>query len=376
MWHVLTLMHTVCVYVCVCGVLLLCLNDTEWVCADVLIMYTGDKLLKSEHCPSFFVPADLRWGVCCAVSWPRWSLSGNKTHSTSHPSPVVSHRDRDVICHSMTYFPQRKPASLKLVKQRQMRLCLKLWDNILVRKPSSHGKVRFDNCHSISPFRVWSHNESRFYWSVFTERRASALRGIWNKVVRQLSGSLACAHSRGLVLVACAKAVCVPRLSFDEGRQWNKYSFTNTPLFVDGVLGEPGEETLIMTWVTENCQVGILSITWKIKVTTIVCVCRGGCALICLYPCISIWACLIQHSWLPVFLFMNKKKILSRSTQHQNWLSPDYDHRRSMLWQPATAWLSIWRTWRQTIKKNAWENRQETLVLKKVLTAFKSGKSS
>ncbi|XP_054865805.1 VPS10 domain-containing receptor SorCS1 isoform X3 [Amphiprion ocellaris] len=36
-------------------------------------------------------------------------------------------------------------------------------------------------------------------------------------------------------------------LSFDEGRQWNKYSFTNSPLFVDGVLGEPGEETLIMT---------------------------------------------------------------------------------------------------------------------------------
>ncbi|XP_051939715.1 VPS10 domain-containing receptor SorCS1 isoform X2 [Hippocampus zosterae] len=36
-------------------------------------------------------------------------------------------------------------------------------------------------------------------------------------------------------------------LSFDEGRQWNKYSFTSTPLFVDGVLGEPGEETLIMT---------------------------------------------------------------------------------------------------------------------------------
>ncbi|XP_057699081.1 VPS10 domain-containing receptor SorCS1 isoform X2 [Corythoichthys intestinalis] len=36
-------------------------------------------------------------------------------------------------------------------------------------------------------------------------------------------------------------------LSFDEGRQWNKYSFTSTPLFMDGVLGEPGEETLIMT---------------------------------------------------------------------------------------------------------------------------------
>ncbi|XP_023654514.1 VPS10 domain-containing receptor SorCS1 [Paramormyrops kingsleyae] len=36
-------------------------------------------------------------------------------------------------------------------------------------------------------------------------------------------------------------------LSFDEGRIWNKYSFTTSPLFVDGVLGEPGEETLIMT---------------------------------------------------------------------------------------------------------------------------------
>lgn len=39
----------------------------------------------------------------------------------------------------------------------------------------------------------------------------------------------------------------VIRLSFDEGRSWSKYSFTSIPLFVDGVLGEPGEETLIMT---------------------------------------------------------------------------------------------------------------------------------
>ncbi|XP_044155682.1 VPS10 domain-containing receptor SorCS1-like [Bufo gargarizans] len=36
-------------------------------------------------------------------------------------------------------------------------------------------------------------------------------------------------------------------LSFDEGRTWSKYTFTSNPLFVDGVLGEPGEETLIMT---------------------------------------------------------------------------------------------------------------------------------
>ncbi|KAM3912701.1 VPS10 domain-containing receptor SorCS1 isoform 1-T1 [Leptodactylus fuscus] len=36
-------------------------------------------------------------------------------------------------------------------------------------------------------------------------------------------------------------------LSFDAGRSWSKYTFTSNPLFVDGVLGEPGEETLIMT---------------------------------------------------------------------------------------------------------------------------------
>ncbi|XP_075997838.1 VPS10 domain-containing receptor SorCS1-like [Genypterus blacodes] len=36
-------------------------------------------------------------------------------------------------------------------------------------------------------------------------------------------------------------------LSFDEGRNWDRYSFTASPLYVDGVLGEPGEDILIMT---------------------------------------------------------------------------------------------------------------------------------
>uniref|UniRef100_A0A8C7XWI8 Sortilin related VPS10 domain containing receptor 1 n=1 Tax=Oryzias sinensis TaxID=183150 RepID=A0A8C7XWI8_9TELE len=36
-------------------------------------------------------------------------------------------------------------------------------------------------------------------------------------------------------------------LSFDEGGNWDKYSFTSSPLYVDGVLGEPGEDILIMT---------------------------------------------------------------------------------------------------------------------------------
>ena len=39
------------------------------------------------------------------------------------------------------------------------------------------------------------------------------------------------------------------RLSFDEGQRWDQYSFTSSPLYVDGVLGEPGEDTLIMTYV-------------------------------------------------------------------------------------------------------------------------------
>uniref|UniRef100_A0A3P9M068 PKD domain-containing protein n=2 Tax=Oryzias latipes TaxID=8090 RepID=A0A3P9M068_ORYLA len=36
-------------------------------------------------------------------------------------------------------------------------------------------------------------------------------------------------------------------LSFDEGGNWDKYSFTSSPLYVDGVLGEPGEDIPIMT---------------------------------------------------------------------------------------------------------------------------------
>uniref|UniRef100_A0A8C6ZRK8 VPS10 domain-containing receptor SorCS3 n=1 Tax=Nothoprocta perdicaria TaxID=30464 RepID=A0A8C6ZRK8_NOTPE len=36
-------------------------------------------------------------------------------------------------------------------------------------------------------------------------------------------------------------------VSFDEGRTWSKYSFTSTPLFVDGSLVDPGIETQIMT---------------------------------------------------------------------------------------------------------------------------------
>lgn len=39
------------------------------------------------------------------------------------------------------------------------------------------------------------------------------------------------------------------RISFDEGRQWTRHSFSAMQLFVDGVLVEAGAENQIMTWV-------------------------------------------------------------------------------------------------------------------------------
>lgn len=43
---------------------------------------------------------------------------------------------------------------------------------------------------------------------------------------------------------------CLCRFSVDEGRTWSIHNFTSTSVFVDGLLSEPGDETLVMTWVT------------------------------------------------------------------------------------------------------------------------------
>lgn len=37
------------------------------------------------------------------------------------------------------------------------------------------------------------------------------------------------------------------RFSVDEGLSWSTHNFTSTSVFVDGLLSEPGEETLVMT---------------------------------------------------------------------------------------------------------------------------------
>lgn len=42
---------------------------------------------------------------------------------------------------------------------------------------------------------------------------------------------------------------CLCRFSVDEGRTWSIHNFTSTSVFVDGLLSEPGDETLVMTWV-------------------------------------------------------------------------------------------------------------------------------
>lgn len=39
----------------------------------------------------------------------------------------------------------------------------------------------------------------------------------------------------------------VSRFSIDEGRSWTVHNFTSTSVFVDGLLSEPGDETLVMT---------------------------------------------------------------------------------------------------------------------------------
>lgn len=40
-------------------------------------------------------------------------------------------------------------------------------------------------------------------------------------------------------------SVC--RFSIDEGHSWTVHNFTSTSVFVDGLLSEPGDETLVMT---------------------------------------------------------------------------------------------------------------------------------
>lgn len=51
----------------------------------------------------------------------------------------------------------------------------------------------------------------------------------------------------GLLPVPQAVTPLPGRFSTDEGLTWSTYNFTDTSVFVDGLLSEPGEETLVIT---------------------------------------------------------------------------------------------------------------------------------
>ncbi|KAL2079459.1 hypothetical protein ACEWY4_025203 [Coilia grayii] len=70
----------------------------------------------------------------------------------------------------------------------------------------------------------------------------------WTQVFEEEHHILYLDH--GGVIVAI-KDTSIPlkilKFSIDEGRTWSIHNFTSTSVFVDGVLSEPGDETLVMT---------------------------------------------------------------------------------------------------------------------------------
>ncbi|KAM9717545.1 VPS10 domain-containing receptor SorCS2 isoform 4-T4 [Menidia menidia] len=70
----------------------------------------------------------------------------------------------------------------------------------------------------------------------------------WRQVFEEEHHILYLDH--GGVIVAI-KDTSIPlkilKFSIDEGRTWNVHNFTSTSVFVDGLLSEPGDETLVMT---------------------------------------------------------------------------------------------------------------------------------
>lgn len=189
----LALTHTVCYYY------FTSFNDLAWVCADVCWTYTRATI----HCRVSVLSVFL----CLQIFDEEYAVlylnQGGALVAIRHTPLPIRHLWWVIMTETpfdtAWLIPSEEAPSLKLVKQRQMSLSSNCRDDIiLVRKPASHGKICFDGCNSVSPFCVWSRNESSFRWSPFTQQSASALHWIWNKLVRHISGSLACAHSRGI----------------------------------------------------------------------------------------------------------------------------------------------------------------------------------
>lgn len=117
-----------------------------------------------------------------------------------------------------------------------------------------------------------------------------------------------------------------------------------------------------MTWVEKKQEQQIAGV-FKCALSRVVT--RACAASIHSSALFRIPDCVFSFSWIK-----KKKGFLSRSSQHQNWLSADYDHRRSMLQRQRDC---PFEEHEEEWSKNARENRRETLFLYKVLTALESG---
>ncbi|XP_031730172.1 VPS10 domain-containing receptor SorCS2 isoform X4 [Anarrhichthys ocellatus] len=83
----------------------------------------------------------------------------------------------------------------------------------------------------------------------------------WRQVFEEEHHILYLDH--GGVIVAI-KDTSIPlkilKFSIDEGRTWTIHNFTSTSVFVDGLLSEPGDETLVMTYrkvISNMCEGGL-----------------------------------------------------------------------------------------------------------------------
>lgn len=209
--------------------------------------------------------------------------------------------------------PSEEALSLKFVKQMQMSLSSNRGDDIIPGwNPVSRGEFSFDNCHSISPSCVWSRNESGFHWSLLAERSTSALCRIWNTVVRQVSGSLARAHSGGVNYECLVRWLSAfPGWALTRGDSGTSTASPTRLCLWTGCWESLGRRR--SSWREWQRFVNIeiyqsMKNQSDSKVAPMcVCVCLCVCILLPLTQawtaCIYILDCLIQHSWLPVFLF-------------------------------------------------------------------------
>uniref|UniRef100_A0A3Q3F8J5 Sortilin-related VPS10 domain containing receptor 2 n=1 Tax=Labrus bergylta TaxID=56723 RepID=A0A3Q3F8J5_9LABR len=91
----------------------------------------------------------------------------------------------------------------------------------------------------------------------------------WKQVFEEEHHILYLDH--GGVIVAI-KDTSIPlkilKFSIDEGRTWTVHNFTSTSVFVDGLLSEPGDETLVMTLMYVSFMCGKRYVALSVRIST------------------------------------------------------------------------------------------------------------